>query len=111
MAFDDIAVGFSCFGAGVSTYWARRATELGWHVSAFMLLRSLDGIRAFVGNKLNLYHQNTRDLRVHLASAVFGIAAIGCLELPGRRHLVFDPCRPCSEWRRSFRQSQIQLGL
>ena len=52
-------------------------------LSAFMVLRSLDGgFVAFVGNKLNyFYHQDTAALREHLASAGMGIVIIGSLQL------------------------------
>lgn len=52
-------------------------------LSAFMMLRALDGgFVAYVGNKLNyLYHQNTDELREHLASAATGIVVIGSLQL------------------------------
>lgn len=91
-----LAVGFQLVSVPVCLrYWGKESYGT-WLAlfSAFMLLRSLDGgFGAFVGNKLNyLYHQNTRDLRVHLASAVFGIAAIGCLELAlAAGTLVFEP--------------------
>lgn len=65
-------------------YWGQEAYG-GWLAlfAAFMLLRSLDaGYVAYVGNKLNqLYHQNTQALRLHLSSAVTGIALIGGLQL------------------------------
>ncbi|MGO9513654.1 MAG: lipopolysaccharide biosynthesis protein [Steroidobacteraceae bacterium] len=63
-------------------------------LSAFMMLRSLDGgFVAYVGNKLNyLYHQNSDALRAHLASAVAGIAVISCLQLLlAGGTLIFDP--------------------
>src|SRR5882762_6631382 len=52
-------------------------------LSAFTILRSLDGgFVTYVGNKLNyLYHQDTDALRVHLSSAMAGIALIGGLQL------------------------------
>lgn len=65
-------------------YWGQEAYG-SWLAlfAAFMLLRSLDaGYVAYVGNKLNqLYHQNTQALRMHLSSAVTGIALIGGLQL------------------------------
>lgn len=52
-------------------------------LSAFMLIRSLDGgFVIYVGNKLNyLYHTNLGTLRRHLASAIFGVMVTGSLQL------------------------------
>jgi O-antigen/teichoic acid export membrane protein len=52
-------------------------------LSAFMLIRSLDGgFVIYVGNKLNyLYHTSAGMLRRHLASAVFGVVVTGSLQL------------------------------
>lgn len=65
-------------------YWGQAAYG-GWLAlfSAFMLLRSLDtGYVAFVGNSLNyLYHKDTSALRLHLSSALVGVALIGSLQL------------------------------
>ncbi len=76
-------------------YWGQEAYG-SWLAlfAAFMLLRSLDaGYVAYVGNKLNqLYHQNTQALRMHLSSAVTGIALIGGLQLAlVIAALVYDP--------------------
>lgn len=65
-------------------YWGKE-TYGSWLalLSAFMLLRSLDGgYTTYVGNKLNyLYHQNINAMREHLSSAVAGIVVIGVLQL------------------------------
>jgi O-antigen/teichoic acid export membrane protein len=80
-----LAVGFQLISVPVCLHYWGKESYGSWLAlySAFMLLRSLDGgFTAFVGNKLNyLYHQNTAELREELASAVFGIAVISCLEL------------------------------
>lgn len=63
-------------------------------MSAFLMLRALDGgFVTYVGNELNyLYHENTDELRRHLASAAAGIVVIGSLQLliVGGA-LIFDP--------------------
>lgn len=76
-------------------YWGQEAYG-GWLAlfAAFMLLRSLDaGYVAYVGNKLNqLYHKNKQALRLHLSSAVTGLALIGGLQLAlVIASLVYDP--------------------
>ena len=52
-------------------------------LSAFTLLRAFDGgFTTYIGNKLNyLYHQDTGELREHLASAVVGVVIISGLQL------------------------------
>jgi O-antigen/teichoic acid export membrane protein len=65
-------------------FWGKESYG-GWLalLSAFMLLRSLDGgFALFVGNKLNvLYHRDTAALRLHLASAAAGIIVVSGLQL------------------------------
>jgi O-antigen/teichoic acid export membrane protein len=76
-------------------YWGKEPYGAWLALSAaFLLLRGLDGgYTAFVGNKLNyLYHQNIGALHRHLASAVFGVAIIGVLQLAmAVGTLVLDP--------------------
>jgi O-antigen/teichoic acid export membrane protein len=80
-----LSVGFQMVSVPVCLHYWGKETYGGWLalLSAFMLLRSLDGgYVVFVGNKLNyLYHQNTHALREHLSSAVVGIVVIGSLQL------------------------------
>jgi len=51
--------------------------------AAFTLMRTVDGgYTGYVGNKLNmLYHRDEQALRVTLASAVWGVAFLGVLQL------------------------------
>ena len=51
--------------------------------AAFTLLRTVDsGYINYIGNKLNmLYHQEEQALQVTLASAVWGVAFLGILQL------------------------------
>src|SRR5208282_2839227 len=80
-----LAVGFQLVSVPICLHYWGKETYGSWLalLSAYMLLRGLDsGYGAYVGNKLNyLYHHNTRALREHLSSAVFGIAAISLLQL------------------------------
>jgi O-antigen/teichoic acid export membrane protein len=91
-----LTVGFQLISVPVCLhYWGKEAYG-SWLAlfSAFMVLRGLDGgYTAFVGNKLNyLYHQSADVLREHLASAVFGIVTISCLQLAlAAATLVVDP--------------------
>lgn len=52
-------------------------------ISAFTILRSLDGgFINYVGNELNsLYHKDQRRLRLHLASALYGVVIIGAIQV------------------------------
>lgn len=80
-----LAVAFQLTAVPVCLHYWGQETYGSWLAlfAAFMLLRSLDtGYVAYVGNKLNLlYHHDIHSLRVHLASAVAGIALIGSLQL------------------------------
>ena len=51
--------------------------------ASFTLLRTVDaGYIGYIGNKLNmLYHQEEESLRVMLASAIWGVACLGGLQL------------------------------
>lgn len=80
-----LTVGFQLISVPICLkYWGKE-TYGSWLAlyAAFMLVRSLDtGFISYVGNKLNyLYHQNQGALREHLASSIFGIAAIGSIQL------------------------------
>jgi O-antigen/teichoic acid export membrane protein len=91
-----LAVGFQLVSVPVCLHYWGKETYGSWLalLSAYLLLRGLDGgYGAFVGNKLNLlYHQNIPALREHLSSALFGIVAIGVLQLGlAAGTLVFDP--------------------
>ena len=51
--------------------------------AAFTMLRTIDyGHTLYVGNKLNvLYHTNDHELRVNLASALWGVAILGLIQI------------------------------
>ena len=80
-----LAVGFQLVSVPVCLHYWGKADYGSWLalLSAFMLLRGLDGgYTTYVGNKLNyLYHQNTVALREHLSSAVYGILVVSLLQL------------------------------
>jgi O-antigen/teichoic acid export membrane protein len=91
-----LAVGFQLVSVPVCLHFWGKDAYGSWLslLSAFMLLRSLDGgYVVYVGNKLNeLYHLDTDALRVHLSSAVCGIVLISLLQLGlAVGTVVFDP--------------------